>query len=401
MPASWLIPAGRFIPSNGSLHSKERTMVTPRRNISAVITLFFVAPLVAEYLLGDLPLKLLTALIVLAPAYGGAAVLIRETARRAGRGWPTMLMLGAAYTVIAEGLVTQSLFNPDYLKMHMHLLDPAYIPMLGIGAWWTLFMFNLHTFWSMGVSIALVEALFPADAESPWLGRVGDSIVALVFVLGSAASFAIGFKQNQFVASHAQLLSAAALSVLLMVSAFLIPAATSRVGHGRVPSPWNTSPWISCRCHRVRAGHGRDVYAAEVGLGSGGCVAGNRRGLSRTGRVDFATSGMEPAAYPEPGSRRRNGLRHSRVFREAVGRRVAGNAHQQRSLFRCRFVAYRFGHEARNPPPDAGRPRFHLKIWVPGAPYPDFGTCESIKIKLSAKNRFNGLALQAALSIPI
>jgi hypothetical protein len=218
-------------------------MVTPRRNISAVIALFFVAPLVAEYLLGDLPLKLLTALIVLAPAYGGAAVLIRETARRAGRGWPTMLMLGAAYTVIAEGLVTQSLFNPDYLKMHVHLLDPAYIPVLGIGAWWTLFMFNLHTFWSMGVSIALVEALFHADAESPWLGRVGDSIVALVFVLGSAASFAIGFKQNQFVASHAQLLSAAALSVLLMVSAFLIPAATSRVGHGRVPSPWSTSPW--------------------------------------------------------------------------------------------------------------------------------------------------------------
>jgi len=215
-------------------------MVAPKRNIPAIITLFFVAPLVAEYLLGDLPLKLLTALIVLAPAYGGAAVLIRETARRAGRGWPTMLMLGAAYTVIAEGLVTQSLFNPDYLKMHMHLLDPAYIQALGIGAWWTLFMFNLHTFWSMGVSIALVEALFPAEAESPWLGRVGDSVVAVVFVLGSAASFAIGFKQNQFMASHAQLLGAAVLSVLLIVCSFLIPAPRSRVANHTAPSPWIT-----------------------------------------------------------------------------------------------------------------------------------------------------------------
>jgi len=74
-------------------------IVSTMRNISAVITLFFVTLLVAEYLLGDLPLKLLTALIILAPAYGGAAVLIRETARRAGRGWPTMLMLGAAYTL--------------------------------------------------------------------------------------------------------------------------------------------------------------------------------------------------------------------------------------------------------------------------------------------------------------
>jgi hypothetical protein len=149
-----------------------------------------------------------------------------------------MLMLGAAYTVIAEGVVTQSLFNHDYLKMHMHLLDSAYIPALGIGAWWTLFMFNLHTFWSMGVSIALVEALFPAEAEAPWLGRVGDSVVALVFVLGLAADFAFGLKQNQFIASHAQLLSAAVLSVVLVVLAFLIPPQKSSSSGGIVPSPW-------------------------------------------------------------------------------------------------------------------------------------------------------------------
>ena len=220
-------------------------MVAPKRKISAVIALLFVAPLVAEYLLGDLPLKLLTALIVLAPAYGGGAVLIRDTARRAGRGWPTMLMLGAAYTLIGEGLVSQSLFNPDYMKKHWHLLYPAYIPALGIGGWWTLFMFNLHTFWSMGVSIALVEALFPVEAEAPWLGPVGDSVVALVFVLGSAASFGIGFKQNQFVASHAQLVGAALLSALLMVCAFLIPARRSPMAGGMAPSPWIPSPWVT------------------------------------------------------------------------------------------------------------------------------------------------------------
>ena len=215
-------------------------MVAHKRNLFAVITLFFVAPLVAEYLLGDLPLKLLTALIVLAPAYGGGAILIRETARRTGRGWPTMLLLGAAYTLIGEGLVSQSLFNPDYMNKHWHLLYPAYIPALGVGGWWTLFMFNLHTFWSMGASIALVEALFPAEAEAPWLGLLGDSVVALVFLLGSAASFGIGFKQNQFVASHAQLLGTAVLSVLLMVCAFLIPVRASSMAGGMAPSPWIT-----------------------------------------------------------------------------------------------------------------------------------------------------------------
>jgi hypothetical protein len=126
------------------------------------------------------------------------------------------------------------------MQKHWHLLYPAYIPALGIGGWWTLFMFNLHTFWSMGVSIALVEALFPAEAEAPWLGLMGDSVVALVFVLGSAASFGIGLKQNRFVASYAQLLSAAVLAVLLMVCAFLIPARRSRTAGGRAPSPWIT-----------------------------------------------------------------------------------------------------------------------------------------------------------------
>jgi hypothetical protein len=182
----------------------------------------------------------LPVLIVLAPAYGGAAILIRETARRTGRGWPTMLLMGAAYTLIAEGITTQSLFNHNYLKMNMHLLSHAYIPAFGIGAWWTCFMFNLHTFWSIGVSIALAESLFPADAKAPWLGRVGDWVVAIVFVLGTAANFGIGFRQNQFLASHGQLLSAAALSVLLIASAFLVPSSKPRNSTGMVPSPWGT-----------------------------------------------------------------------------------------------------------------------------------------------------------------
>jgi hypothetical protein len=220
-------------------NSRGGKMVAHRRNIAAVITLLFVSPLVAEYLLGDLPLTLLPAMIVLAPAYGGAALLIRESARRAGRGWPTMFLLGAAYTLIAEGVATQSLFNHDYMMMQMHLLDHAYVPAWGIGGWWTLFMFNLHMFWSMGVSIALVEALFPNEDDVPWLGWMGDSVVAVVFVLGTVADFGMNLKRNQFIASHTQLLCVAVLSALLIVAAFLLPARKLlKTGGGAVPNPW-------------------------------------------------------------------------------------------------------------------------------------------------------------------
>ena len=140
-------------------------MPKPYRSIAAAITLFFLAPIVAEFLLGDFPATWLPLLIILAPMYGGGALLIRELTRRTGRGWPTILLLGCAYAIIEEAFTTQTLFNPDIYGLHAHLLSHAWIPSLGIGAWWTLFMLNVHSFWSIGVSIALAEGLFPLPAS--------------------------------------------------------------------------------------------------------------------------------------------------------------------------------------------------------------------------------------------
>jgi hypothetical protein len=210
-----------------------------RRSVPAAIALFFIAPFVAEYLLGDLSLKLLPVLVVLAPMYGGAALLIREHVRHKGRGWPTILCLGAAYALLEEGLVTQSLFNPDYLKLHAHFLTPAHIAWLGTGGWWTMLMLNVHTFWSIGVSIALVEGLWPERAREPWLGKIGHDVVDVLFLLGLIANTLFGYKQNHFWASRMQLGVAALLCVLLIVVALATPAGMAK-REGKVPSPWIT-----------------------------------------------------------------------------------------------------------------------------------------------------------------
>src|ERR1041385_5499217 len=144
-----------------------------RHGIAPAFGLYFIAPLVAEYLLGDIPIKMLGAMLILAPMYGGGALLIREITRRTGRGWPSILVLAFAYAVFEEAFTTQTLFNPDYLHLNLHLLQPAYIPALGIGGWWTIFVLTLHTVWSISVSIALVEALVPDRATTPWLGWIG------------------------------------------------------------------------------------------------------------------------------------------------------------------------------------------------------------------------------------
>jgi hypothetical protein len=213
-------------------------LMRTQRSLAAASTLFFVAPLVAEYLLGDFPLTWIFLLAMLAPFYGGGALLIRELARGTGRGWPTMLLLGAAYTLIEEGFTTQSLFNPDYLHLHGHFLSYAWIPALGIGGWWTIFMFNVHTFWSMGVSIALVEGLFPARAESPWLGRIGTAVVVVLFIAGGAVGTAYGIRHDHFFASPAQFAGAGIVCVLFVCAAFLIRFPRVRNRPGEVPTPW-------------------------------------------------------------------------------------------------------------------------------------------------------------------
>jgi len=213
-------------------------MAHPQRSIVAAVTLFFITPLVAEYLLGDFPVTFLSPLIMMTPFYGAGALLIRDLARRTGRGWPTMLLLGCAYCLIEEGYTTQTLFNPDALGLHLHLLAPAWIPALGIGAWWTLFMLNVHAFWSIGVSIALVEGLFPTLADTPWLGNVGDGVAAVLFVAGACANTAYSIHHYHFVASATQFTVTAVFCALFVVAAFLIPAFAPRTRAGAAPSAW-------------------------------------------------------------------------------------------------------------------------------------------------------------------
>lgn len=210
------------------------------RRILPAVGLFFLAPLVSEFLLGDLPITMLGALVMLAPMYGGGALLIREIVRRTGRGWDAILVLALAYSILEEAFATQTLFNPNYLGLNLHLLDPGYIPALGIGAWWTIFVLTLHTVWSISVSIGLMEALVPDRATQPWLGKLGLSIDAVLFLLAAAAMTAFSIKQDHshFIASPRQFVSSAVIFLVVVLVAFALPRPTTARTPGSVPSPW-------------------------------------------------------------------------------------------------------------------------------------------------------------------
>ncbi len=258
-------------------------MAAALRRVAPAVGLFFLAPLVAEFLLGNLPITLLPALVVLAPMYGGGAVLIREVARRRGLGWPSIVLLALAYGVLEEGLTTQSLFNPDYAGQH--LLDDGYVPALGMGAVWTLYVLTLHTVGSVSAPIALVETLAYERRTTPWLGRLGLAVTALLFAVGVAVTTAMNLWAWPYVASVPQLTGAVIGVVALVVIALrwgrwaAVRSGPTRgtAAPGQAPNPWLVGPiallvgaifmalprsipaWLSVLCYGL-------LYAEVIGV---------------------------------------------------------------------------------------------------------------------------------------
>ncbi len=196
---------------------QENTRALPlRKRLLAAAGLFFLAPLVGEFLLGNLPITWLWVLPMLALFYGGGALLVRESARRLNLNWAGIVLLALAYAVIEEAFVTQSLFNPNFLGMR--LLDYGYIPSLGISIWWTVFVLGIHTVWSISVPIALIESLSPRMARVPWFGPVGLIITALLFLAGTFL-LASTQQQDPFMASSGQFIGSGVVVVGLIIAA--------------------------------------------------------------------------------------------------------------------------------------------------------------------------------------
>jgi len=191
------------------------------RRLPAALSLFILSPLIAEYLLGSLPMSLIAILPLMAAMYGSGALLIREAVRRAGRGWPSLILLATAYGLIEEGFVTQSLFNPNYL--HLRLLDFGYVSWLGTGLPWLVYVISIHVIWSMSVPIGMTEVLFKNKRDQSWLGPVGIVVFSLLFLAGAALVAGFTYKSLPFMASPAQFAVTGLAVAALIVAAFLMP----------------------------------------------------------------------------------------------------------------------------------------------------------------------------------
>jgi hypothetical protein len=142
--------------------------------------------------------------------------------------------LGVAYGVAEEGLADMSLFNPNFLGQHLL----SYGNLFGVGWPWWFFVLTLHAVWSIGVSIALAEALFARSGEYLWLGRKGLVISGVVFVLGLVLVHFVGGQGYQL--SAGQVALSLVLTALIGAVAFLVPRRrpTQPADPRQAPNPW-------------------------------------------------------------------------------------------------------------------------------------------------------------------
>ncbi|MBF6059797.1 DUF998 domain-containing protein [Nocardia terpenica] len=204
--------------------------------VAPVFGLFLLAPFVGEFLLGNITIAALPLGILLAPLYGCGAILVRESGRRSGGGWPTMLLLAAAYALIEEGPVDQLLWNSAYAGQDQ-VHTASYVPVLGTSVALIQSVLALHTVWSIAVPIALVETLTPARRTTPWLGRTGLIAVAVGYVAGAVFVWYGNYTEEHFVAPPLRLVQVGVVIAGLVVAAFAIRAHRLLRLAGKAPGP--------------------------------------------------------------------------------------------------------------------------------------------------------------------
>ncbi|WP_153265405.1 hypothetical protein [Nonomuraea phyllanthi] len=155
-------------------------MVNRARGRWAALLLAVITPLVAEFTLGNPPLRMAWLLLLWVPIYGAGIVVVRELARRAGTGWTGVLLLGAAYGIVEEGLALQALSSPTMYGA------AGWAPrILGLNTAYAELQIPYHAVFSAAIPILLVDLTVPSLRDRPYLGRLGLWVAGAVFVVGA------------------------------------------------------------------------------------------------------------------------------------------------------------------------------------------------------------------------
>lgn len=248
------------------------------------LMLAFLAPAVAEVLTGSTPITTLfvspwffiVSFGLLLPFYGGGALLVREAAVRWNKGWASVLLLGAAYGIVEEGLAVHTFF----------LTGGAPVGLLGsFGRWggvntvWALGLTAFHAVYSIALPILLVELMYPETRGARFLDGRMTYLVGAGYV-GMVALFAEVTPGSPSTALFATFLG---LALILVSIARTIPRDFLHARAGPTSAP----PWTF-----VIAGLTFMSSWLIVGLGGPGLIGSAPLALGLLVAIGAATLGF-------------------------------------------------------------------------------------------------------------
>ncbi|HEX3779738.1 MAG TPA: hypothetical protein VHX38_08710 [Pseudonocardiaceae bacterium] len=209
------------------------------RRLAPAAFLLLCSPLIIEFLAGSTTLSAPWAILGFATLNGAGALLIRElwVRRGHGRGSGVVLVaLAIAYGLLEEGILDQSLFNPNAYGGNW--LSFGWFPALGTSIPVGSYEIGITALGSVIVPIGLTDLVFPAHREQPLLGRTGLIVTAAVFALfGCGSTVATTVWVTHGVAGRPQLLGAGALVAALIALARLWPVTAGPAAPDRAVPP--------------------------------------------------------------------------------------------------------------------------------------------------------------------
>jgi hypothetical protein len=154
---------------------------------SPLLLLLLLTPGIPEYLTGSSsatllfvnPLVFALLFALNAALYTAGALLIREAVVRWQKGWASVLLLGAAYGIVEEGLAVHTFFqaggNPvDILG--------AYGRLFGVNWVWVTGLTVFHAVYSIALPILILGLVYPETKGRSLVGNRGLALAALAYV---------------------------------------------------------------------------------------------------------------------------------------------------------------------------------------------------------------------------
>jgi len=130
--------------------------------------------------------------------YGTGALLIHDAKVRWRKGWATVLLLGASYGILEEGVALSTLFDPKAgpvgsLGYYGHWL--------GVNWVWSAGIVPFHALWSISLPILLLGLALPETAERNLLSKRGTTgavailaidVILLMIIVNHASGYWMG-----------------------------------------------------------------------------------------------------------------------------------------------------------------------------------------------------------------